>query len=189
MINATQCTVPIIWVQTPSTTIIALGYTNIPITNDTLRDYVDAMVLLSHTPDGESPIASHNLDFACVSWQKCNDEMNLKRILHSLIIENHFFEELYSLVQVVKPFTNESAAACYEYVNITDDCQRTSLDACQRCQNFHVFHIHFDYYFSFTLDFNNIVNMSELDIFLLKNLFELNSHLSLTILLKCHINV
>jgi hypothetical protein len=60
--------------------------------------------------------------------------MNLKRILHSLTIENHFFEELYSLVQVVKPFTNESAAACYEYVNTTDDCQRTSLDACQRCQ-------------------------------------------------------
>jgi hypothetical protein len=60
--------------------------------------------------------------------------MNLKQILRSLVIEDKFIPEFVPLMNVVQPFTNKSAAACYEYTNTTDDCSKTSLDTCQRCQ-------------------------------------------------------
>jgi len=43
-------------------------FTNCRLINDTLRDYIIAMALLSHTPDGKNTTASDNLNFGCVSW-------------------------------------------------------------------------------------------------------------------------
>ncbi len=51
-----------------------------------------------------------------------------------MVIEDNFLQEFSPLMKVVQPFTNESAAACYAYINMTDDCSRTSLDTCQNYQ-------------------------------------------------------
>jgi len=85
--------------------------------------------------DKEIPLVAHDLQFGCISWDKCNDEMSLKRILHSLVIKDKFAEEFSSLIQV-HPFNKELAATCYEFNNSTDDCSPTNLDVCQRCQIF-----------------------------------------------------
>ncbi len=72
------------------------------------------MALLSHTPDGENPTASHNLNFVGEMqwWNEFEENSSFTDYWRSF-----FFQEFYSLIQVVKPFTNKSAAACYEYVN------------------------------------------------------------------------
>jgi hypothetical protein len=134
LINATQCIISVLWLPKSGKTIIRLSYKTIPLTNDTLRDYVLAMVLLTISPDEKSALVAHDLEFECVSWETCNDEITLKRTLRSLLMKDNFISEFAALIQVVRPFTNESAAACYEYTNTTDGCSQISLDTCQRCQ-------------------------------------------------------
>jgi hypothetical protein len=64
---------------------------------------------------------------------KCNDEMSLKRILRSMVIEDRFRQELLPLIQVVYPF-DPKPAACFAFNNATDNCPPINLDDCQRCQ-------------------------------------------------------
>ncbi|CAF1295428.1 unnamed protein product [Rotaria sordida] len=136
LINATQCTISVLWIPNLTRSVITLGYITIPLTNDTLHDYILAMAQMELALDKETPLVGHDLQFGCISWDKCNDQMTLKQILHSLVIEDKFAEELSSLIKVVQPFNNDSAAACYAYSNTTDDCSPTSLNTCQRCQIF-----------------------------------------------------
>lgn len=62
--------------------------TDFPLANGTLHDYVLAMALLTHTPDGKSALASHDLEFECVSWDKCNDEIkfNFPNAIHCIMV-------------------------------------------------------------------------------------------------------
>ncbi len=135
LINGTQCTLSVIWLQKPAQSFIRLGYRTVPLTNDTLHYYILAMAQMEVIHDKEIPLVAHDLQFGCISWDKCNDEMSLKRILHSLVIKDKFAEEFSSLIQV-HSFNKELAATCYEFNNSTDDCSPTNLDVCQRCQIF-----------------------------------------------------
>jgi hypothetical protein len=134
LVTATKCIITVFWLPKPVRTIIKLNYITTPITNDALDDSILALASLTLSPDDKTPLVSHDLDVGCLSWEKCNDEMSLKRILQSLKIEDKFIPEFVPLMDVVQPFTNKSAAACYEYTNTTHDCSKTSLDTCQRCQ-------------------------------------------------------
>jgi hypothetical protein len=67
-----------------------------------------------------------------VCWDKYNDEVTLKQILRSLVIEEKFAQELIPLLQIVSPF-DPLTAACYEFNNSTEDCPSTNLNTCQRC--------------------------------------------------------
>ncbi|CAF4352868.1 unnamed protein product, partial [Rotaria sordida] len=80
----------------------------------------------------EFPQVNHSFGYVCLS-DKCNDEMSLKQILHSLVIEEKFAKELTPLLKIISPFDAHSAA-CYDFKNSTVDCPSTDLDTCQRCQ-------------------------------------------------------
>jgi len=79
----------------------------------------------------QMPQVSHSFGYVCLA-DKCNDEMSLKRILHSLVIEDKFAQELTPLLQIVSPF-DPLTTACYEFNNSTEDCPSTNLSTCQRC--------------------------------------------------------
>jgi hypothetical protein len=79
----------------------------------------------------EIPQVNHSFGYVCLS-DKCNDEVTLKQILRSLVIEEKFAQELIPLLQIVSPF-DPVAATCYELNNSTEDCPSTDLRTCQRC--------------------------------------------------------
>jgi hypothetical protein len=78
------------------------------------------------------PQVNHSFGYVCM-LDKCNDEMTLKRILRSLVIEDKFAQELTSLLEIVSPFDAKSAA-CYDFNNFTAACPLIDLDNCQRCE-------------------------------------------------------
>ncbi|CAF4297537.1 unnamed protein product, partial [Rotaria sordida] len=93
------------------------------------------MAFMAVTHDKETPLVARNLQFFCMSWDKCNDEMSLKQILQSLIIEEKFAQELAPLIRFVSPFDAKSAA-CLDFHNSTSECAPADLDTCQRCEIF-----------------------------------------------------
>ncbi|CAF4762302.1 unnamed protein product, partial [Rotaria sp. Silwood2] len=96
---------------------------------------ITPMAFMAVTHDKETPVVAHNLQLFCISWNKCNDEMSLKRILRSLIIEETFAQELTPLIRFVSPFDAKSAA-CLDFHNSTGECAPPDLSTCQRCEIF-----------------------------------------------------
>ncbi len=134
LVDATKCILTVFWFQNPVHTTIKLNHVTTPISNESIHDAVFAIIEVQLSPDGKTPIVSHDLDFGCLSWETCNDEATLQRILHSLVIEDKLVPEFVPLLKMVEPFTNKSAAACHEYSNTTAGCPPPSIDTCQRCE-------------------------------------------------------
>lgn len=67
LVNATKCIITVFWLQKPVRTIIKLNYMTTPIMNDTLRDSIFVIALLTLSPDDKTPLVSRDLDFGCVS--------------------------------------------------------------------------------------------------------------------------
>jgi hypothetical protein len=132
LVNATQCTITVAWDLNINTTAIIVEGQNGPSTKNASEDFTTPMVFMETAHDKEIPILIHSLFFICMSGNKCNDEMSLKRILHSLVIEEKFVQELSSLIKVVSPF-NAKSAACFEFNNSTGNCPPNDLENCQRC--------------------------------------------------------
>jgi hypothetical protein len=91
------------------------------------------MAFMAVAHDQETPQVIHSFQYFCTSWDKCNNETNLKQILRSLVIEEKFAQELIPLIHVVSPF-NPQSAACIEFNNYTNYCPPTDLSTCPRCQ-------------------------------------------------------
>ncbi|CAF3736110.1 unnamed protein product [Rotaria sp. Silwood1] len=133
LINATRCAIIVTWDLNNNDTVLLINNENVLSTKDTLEDSIAVMAYMERVPDQEIPIVAHYLQFVCMSSEKCNSELSLKKILHSLIIKDRFVQELTSLIQTVSPFVPQSAA-CRELNNFTIECPPTDLDACERCQ-------------------------------------------------------
>lgn len=67
LVNATQCAISVIWLPKLPRTVITLRYRSVPLTNDTLRDYILPMTLLLRTLGEDTLVTSHDLEFGCVS--------------------------------------------------------------------------------------------------------------------------
>jgi hypothetical protein len=115
-------------------TVITMGHRSVALTNDTFHDYIIAMALLELIYDDDTSLIAHNFKFGCISWEKCNDEMSSKRIRRSLVTKDTLFKNFIYSILPVPHYTTESAAACYEDTNTTNDYSPTSLDICQRYQ-------------------------------------------------------
>ena len=133
VINATRCSILVSWDLNTNLTIIVVDGENSLSKTNTSDDTVSPMVLMEQSHGVDIPLIGHSLEFSCTSLDKCNNELNLKYILSSLVIEDKFVQELLPLIQVVSPFVPQSAG-CYELNNSTSYCPQKDLAACQRCQ-------------------------------------------------------
>jgi len=133
LVNATQCSITVTWDESINITVIAIDTHNASSMQNVAEDSVVLMALMEAGPYGGTPFFAHNLVFTCITSDKCNDQMNLKQILRSVVIEDRFRQELLPLIQVVDSFDPKSAA-CFTFNNATDNCPPVDLDDCQRCQ-------------------------------------------------------
>lgn len=67
--------------------------------------------------------------------EKGNDEINLKKMLRSLSIEEHFQQEIVPLIQVIPSF-DPKTANCSEFRQHDSECPRSDLNTCSRCMAF-----------------------------------------------------
>ncbi|CAF0758950.1 unnamed protein product [Adineta steineri] len=130
--NAAICWITVMWNRNTNTSSILVDSIDIPSTDDTVDKIITAIAEMKIASRHQIPQVSYMLSFVCLT-DKCNDELTLKRILHSLVISENFAEKLTSLLQIVSPFIPQSAA-CYERMDSTEDCPRTDPSTCQRCQ-------------------------------------------------------
>jgi hypothetical protein len=104
-----------------------------PSEKDASEDILAVDVLMEIGPDKETPFLLHDIFFSCTTGDKCNDVMGLKRVLHSLVIDDKLRQEIYPLLKVVSSFDPKSAT-CFDFDNFTSRCPPNDLDNCQRCQ-------------------------------------------------------
>ncbi len=133
LINATQCLITVIWNENMNITAIDVDSRNSSSKINVAEDIITPMTLMEIGPDEETPLLAHSLFFSCMSSDKCNDEMSLRKILRSLVIEDQFRQELYPLIKIVSSFDAKSAA-CFNFTNTTTYCPPTDLNICRRCQ-------------------------------------------------------
>jgi hypothetical protein len=133
LVSATQCSITVTWDKNINITTIAVETQSVSSMQNVSDDSVVAMALLEAGPYGGTPFSAHNLFFTCMTSDKCNDDMSLKRILRSVMIEDSFRQELLPLIHVVDTFDPKSAA-CFAFNNATDNCPSVDLDDCERCQ-------------------------------------------------------
>ncbi len=133
IVNAVQCSITVTWDENINITVIAVNTQNTSSKPNAPEDILQPMALMEAGPYGGVPFFAHNLVFSCMSSDKCNNETTLKRILHSLIIEDQFREELLPLIHIVYPF-NPKPAACFDFHNGTGYCPPVDLTDCQRCE-------------------------------------------------------
>ncbi|CAF1356074.1 unnamed protein product [Rotaria sordida] len=120
LINGGICWITVVWNQNNHTSSILVDSINTMFVNYTLEHIIMASADMTVVHQHEFP------------QNKCNDEMSLKQILRSLIIEDKFAQELTPLLEIISPFDAHSTA-CYDFNNSTIDCPSTDLGTCQRC--------------------------------------------------------
>lgn len=135
VVDAIKCTITVTWDENINITVIAVNTQNTSSTQNAPEDIIIPMVLVEAGPYGGVPFFAHNLVFSCMSSDQCNNETSLKRILHSLVIEDKFREELLPLIHIVYPF-NPKLEACIDFNNASGYCPPVDLDDCQRCEIF-----------------------------------------------------
>ena len=132
LISAAMCVITVIWNRNTNNSTISVDSINALPVNYALTHIIMAAADMKVINQHQIPQVSHSFGYVCLS-DKCNDEMNLKRILRSLIIQDKFAQELVPLLQIVSPFDPQSAA-CYDFKNSTEDCPSTDLSTCRRCE-------------------------------------------------------
>ncbi|CAF2968245.1 unnamed protein product, partial [Rotaria sp. Silwood2] len=132
LVNGGICWITVIWNQNDGNSNILVDSINTRFANYASERIIMTSADMKVVHQHESSQVNHSFGYVCMS-DKCNDEMSLKRILRSLVIEEKFSQELTPLLEIVSPFDAHSAA-CYDFNNSTLDCPSTDLDTCQRCQ-------------------------------------------------------
>jgi hypothetical protein len=77
-------------------------------------------------------VNEHQQEYRCTSANLCNNEVTMKNLLNSLVLEERFTEEFYTLIQAEK-FDNKTAATCFRFTNIPSTCEMPNLESCTRC--------------------------------------------------------
>lgn len=129
----TECLITVVWNQNMNISSIQINSRNNSVIKNLSGDIIMPMALMEIGPDEETPLISHSLFYSCMSNDQCNNEVNLKKLLNSLIIKDQFYQELYPLIKIISTF-NSTLAACFNFNNSTTNCPETDLDHCRRCQ-------------------------------------------------------
>ncbi|CAF4100424.1 unnamed protein product [Rotaria sordida] len=132
LVNGGICWITVIWNQNNHTSSFLVDSINTLSVNYTSEHIIMASADMTVVHQHEFLQVNHSFGYVCLS-NKCNNEMSLKQILHSLVIEDKFAHELTPLLEIISPFDTHSAA-CYDFNNYTVGCASTDLDTCQRCQ-------------------------------------------------------
>ena len=180
VIDATSCSITIMWNEDINITSISIGSQNASSTQTVSGDTITAMALMEAGPYGGATLSAHNLLFSCTSNDTCNNEMTLRHILSSLTIKDQFLQELLPLIHVIYPF-NPTAAACLNFRNTTAVCLPVDLTDCQRCE------ISVDQFFASSPQICATCHRSSADVnfiihsttFQLNNQTQLNDHVQL----------
>jgi hypothetical protein len=69
--------------------------------------------------------------YVCQSSDGCNNQTVMKRLLDSLVVEERFPENFYSLINITDTFNNNTAATCLRFSNVTTTCAMPAT--CRRC--------------------------------------------------------
>jgi len=132
LVEAAMCWFTVMWDQNTNQSNILVDSIDFQSANYAVEKVIIAVAKMEAINRHQISQVNHSLGYICLS-DNCNDEMTLKRILRSLVIEEKFAQELIPLLEIVSPFDPKSAA-CYDFINSTDDCPRTDLSSCQRCE-------------------------------------------------------
>ena len=126
------CIVDFYWDDLAKTTTIRLfgmqAHSSLQLPDNSLTAYST----LETIPSNGSLSSTRGFLYICRTEPNCNDKTGIQRILQSLIIQNQFQQQLTQLVQDVPSF-NPNTAACFNYINYTEDCSPTDLQYCERC--------------------------------------------------------
>ncbi len=129
--NATGCEIVVIWNLNERLTGITVKCHYRPPISNISEGTLTPIIAMTMESGTETPLVSHEIYFSYMTSEICNDQMDLKRVLHSLEMEEKFRQELSPLIQIVSPFDPKSAA-CVDFHNNTGYFFPEDLDHCQR---------------------------------------------------------
>jgi hypothetical protein len=105
--------------------------------NKSINNPIDSIVAtVQYQLEGEELLKrlSYDVQLKCQSFDGCNNENNLKKLLKSLEIEERFEGQFDNLISSNQSFNNESIKHCYFNRNSTNECSPIDYSNCHRCQ-------------------------------------------------------
>jgi hypothetical protein len=130
-----ECTLTLMWFRNPSSSMIIFGYEKMVDENN--NSSVDSILAsVQYQLEGEDPFKrlSHDVQLKCQSSDGCNNPNNLKKLLKSLEINEHFSGQFDNLLASNSSFDNESINNCYFNLNSSGQCPPIDYINCQRCE-------------------------------------------------------
>jgi hypothetical protein len=132
LINASVCSIDVIWDLKTNTSIIEVDGFNGLTGREIVPNTLGVLLSMAIRSDNTTREQSHILYYDCNTIEKADDEINLKKILRSLVIEEQFQQEIGPLIQIVSPF-DAKTANCLDFRHSVFDCPRQDFDTCSRC--------------------------------------------------------
>jgi hypothetical protein len=127
------CEIEVRWHKDPLSSAIKFSAANTLLIGDFVGDQFRADVQLSDYR-GDSIIRVYrSMTYKCNSSDLCNDQTTLKRLLDSLLLEESYPREFYSLINITSTFDNNTAATCLRFSNVTSECTMPNFESCQSC--------------------------------------------------------
>lgn len=133
LINASVCSIDVIWDLKTNTSIIEVDGFNYRLAGrEIVPNTLGVMLSMAVRSDNTTRDHTHILYYDGNTIEKSNDEINLKKILRSVVIEEQFQQEIGPLIQYVSPF-DAKAADCLDFRHSVFECPRRDFDTCSRC--------------------------------------------------------
>ncbi len=142
VVSNIECEAQILWHKNPLSSEITLSVAQDWLEGDFVGDEIrDDVQLFDYL--GDSIIRNiRSMTYRCNSSDFCNNQTILKLLLDSLVVEERFPEEFYSLVNNTSTFNNNTAATCLRFANVTSTCTMPNFGLCQGCICFRLTYTH-----------------------------------------------
>jgi hypothetical protein len=131
IVSNDECWVEIVWYENPSFSVLILYGKGTSARDDFGRDELFVDIQLFLEPFQTTIESEHSLKYRCASANLCNNEVTMKNLLNSLVLEERFTKEFYTLIQAEK-FDNKTAATCFRFTIIPSTCEMPDLESCTR---------------------------------------------------------
>jgi hypothetical protein len=127
------CEIEVQWHKDPLSTYITYSAAETALIADFVGDQFPADVQLSDYRGDSIVRVYRSMTYRCNSSDFCNNQTTLKRLLDSLVLEERYPEELYSLINITSTFDNNTAATCLRFTNVTTKCETIDFKLCKSC--------------------------------------------------------
>ena len=131
LVNSSICSVDVIWDLKTNTSAISVS-TEALKGRDVVPNRLGVYLLLDIRSNNITNDWQHVFYYDGNLIEKGNDEVNLKKLLRSLSIEERFQQEIVPLIQVIPSF-DPKTANCSEFRQHDFECPRRDLTTCSRC--------------------------------------------------------